>query len=73
MLDKEKKDNFSIKTVYAKEMEIRKELEKILRQAIEDVRDEINRKRNENQNIYKPQRKFNQHNALSSALNEGAI
>jgi len=31
MLDKEKKDNFTIKTIYSKEMEIRKELEKILR------------------------------------------
>lgn len=70
MLEKEKKDNFMVKTIYAKEMEIKKELEKILRQAIEDVREEINRKRNESQSIYKPQRKFNQ---LASALSEGAI
>jgi len=28
-------------------MEIKKELEKILRQSIEDVREEINRKRND--------------------------
>lgn len=31
MLEKEKKDNFMVKTIYAKEMEIKKELEKILR------------------------------------------
>jgi len=47
MLDVEKKNNFQIKTIYSTEMEIKKELEKILRQSIEDVREEINRKRND--------------------------
>ncbi len=39
--------------MYAKEMELRKQLESILRLSIEDVRDEINRKKNETQSIYK--------------------
>ena len=38
-------------------MEVRKELESTLRHSIEDVRDEINKKKNENQNIYKSLRK----------------
>jgi hypothetical protein len=33
--------------MYSKEMEIKKELENILRSSIEDVRDEINKKKNE--------------------------
>jgi hypothetical protein len=53
MIDLEKRSTFQIKTIYAKEMETKKELESILRQSIEDVRDEINRKKNETQNIYK--------------------
>jgi hypothetical protein len=39
--------------MYATEMEIRKQLESILRLSIEDVRDEITKKRNETQSIYK--------------------
>lgn len=39
--------------MYSAEMEIKKELESIIRLSIEDVREEIKRKRNETQNIYK--------------------
>ena len=53
MIDIEKKNNFHVRTLYSKEMEIKKELESILRQCIEDVRDEIQRKKNETQNMYK--------------------
>lgn len=47
MLELEKKNNFSIRTMYSKEMELKKELEKILRLSIDDVREEIEKKRNE--------------------------
>ena len=57
MVNTEKKNVFQIKTLYATEMEIRKQLESILRLSIEDVRDEITRKRNETQSIYKQLKK----------------
>lgn len=47
MMELEKKNNFTVRTMYSKEMEIKKELEKIVRTCIEDVREEIVRKRNE--------------------------
>jgi hypothetical protein len=53
MIVLEKKNNFSIRTLYAKEMEKRKELESLLRNSIDDVREEINRKKNESNSIYK--------------------
>lgn len=53
MIDLEKKSNFTLRTSYSKEMEMKKELESILRSCIEDVRDEIAKKKNETQNIYK--------------------
>ena len=49
----EKKNNFTIRTVYAKEMEKRKELDTLLRSCIDDVREEINKKRNETSSVYK--------------------
>jgi hypothetical protein len=57
MLDVEKKNNFSIRTLYSNEMEMKKELEKILRQSIDDVREEIDKKKNETQSIYKQVKK----------------
>jgi hypothetical protein len=53
MVDFEKKNTFQIKTMYSFEMEIKKQLESILRLSIEDVREEIKKKKNETQNIYK--------------------
>ena len=47
MIDIEKRNNFQVRTMYGKEMETKKELEKILRTCIEDVRDEISKKKNE--------------------------
>jgi hypothetical protein len=47
MVDYEKKNTFQIKTFYSTEMEIKKQLESILRLSIEDVRDEIKRKKGE--------------------------
>ena len=47
MIEIEKKNNFNVRTMYSKEMEIKKDLESILRQCIEDVRDEITKKKNE--------------------------
>jgi hypothetical protein len=61
----EKKNNFTIRTLYGKEMEKRKELESLLRNSIDDVREEINRKKNETNSIYK-----NSHNKqLARSLN----
>lgn len=47
MVEFEKKNTFQIKTMYSAEMEIKKELESVLRHSIEDVREEIKRKKNE--------------------------
>ena len=43
----EKKNNFSIRTMLSRELDLKKSLEKILRTSIDDVREEIDRKRNE--------------------------
>ena len=61
----EKKNNFTIRTVYAKEMEKRKELDTLLRSCIDDVREEINKKRNETSSVYKSQNK-----QLTRSLNQ---
>jgi hypothetical protein len=53
MIMLEKKNCFNVRTLYSKEMEGKKELEKIMRSCIEDVRDEITKKKSETQNIYK--------------------
>ena len=53
MIEIEKRNNFSVRTMYSKEMEIKKELEGVLRSCIEDVREEINKKKSETANIYK--------------------
>lgn len=52
IIDIEKKNSFTIRTMYFKEMEKRKELETVLKNCIEDVREEIQKKKNENVNIY---------------------
>ena len=52
-MELEKRNCFLIKTLYSKEMEVRKEIESVLRLSIEDVRDEINKKNNDTHNIYK--------------------
>lgn len=43
--------------MYSKEMEKRKELEAIVKGAIQDVREEIIKKKNENVNIYQSNNK----------------
>ena len=53
MIEMEKKNNFQIRTMYSKEMETKSELETIMRLCIEDVRDEIARKKQETQSYYK--------------------
>lgn len=45
-------------------MEVRKALEKILRTSIEDVREELNKKRNDNYNIYKSNKKTTGGNSI---------
>lgn len=65
LIDLEKKNCFQIKTLYSKEMETKKDLESILKRSIEDVREEISKKKNETQNIYK-QIKRNQLKVLNS-------
>ena len=52
IIDIEKKNSFTIRSMYFKEMEKRKELETVLKNCIEDVREEIQKKKNENVNIY---------------------
>ena len=47
MLDLEKKNNFQVRTMLSRELDTKKALEKIMRSSIDDVRDEIDRKRNE--------------------------
>lgn len=47
MIESEKKNHFQVKTLYSKEIEIKQKLENMLRQCIEDVRDEIAKKKSE--------------------------
>jgi len=57
MIELEKQNTFQIRTLYSKEMETKKQLENVVRFCIEDVREEIAKKKNETQNIYQQGRR----------------
>ena len=48
----EKKSLRMVRTMCSKEIEIKNQLEKILRQCVDDVKNEIGRKKSENKSIY---------------------
>lgn len=48
----EKKSLRMVRTMCSKEIEIKNNLEKVLRQCVEDVKAEIAKKRSENKSIY---------------------
>ena len=52
MMEAEKSNCFQLKTLYSREMESKKELERVLRLSIEDVREEINKKKGDS-GVYK--------------------
>jgi len=52
MINVEKKSLRLIRTMNSKEIESRNYLEKILRQCVDDVKNEIAKKRSENKSIY---------------------
>lgn len=52
MIDVEKKSLRMVRTTCAKEIETKNILEKVLRQCVDDVKNEIARKRSENKTIY---------------------
>jgi uncharacterized protein (UPF0335 family) len=51
-LEKEKQSIRHVKTQIAKEIKQKGELEKILRQCVDDVKNEITKKKNDNKSIY---------------------
>lgn len=53
MIEIEKWNNFEVWTLYAHEIESKKKLENILKFSIEDVRNEITKKKTEKSDIYK--------------------
>lgn len=53
MLALEKKSLRMVRTLSAKEIEVKNQLEKILRQCVDDVKQEIAKKRSENKSIYR--------------------
>lgn len=52
MLTTEKKSLRLVRTLCSKEIEVKNQLEKILRQCVDDVKTEIAKKRSENKSIY---------------------
>ena len=52
IIEVEKKNGFTLRTMYSKEMDKRAELENILKTCIDEVREEIQKKKNETANIY---------------------
>ena len=42
-----------VRTLCSKEIEVKKQLEKVLRQCVDDVKGEIAKKRSENKSIYR--------------------
>ena len=52
MIDVEKKSLRMVRTTCAKEIETKNILEKVLRQCVDDVKNEIAKKRSENKTIY---------------------
>lgn len=53
MLGNEKKSLRMVRTLCAKEIEVKNQLEKVLRQCVDDVKGEIAKKRSENKSIYR--------------------
>ena len=53
MLALEKKSLRMVRTLCAKEIEGKNQLEKILRQCVDDVKTEISKKRSENKSVYR--------------------
>ena len=53
MLALEKKSLRMVRTMCAKEIEGKNQLEKILRQCVDDVKTEISKKRSENKSVYR--------------------
>lgn len=53
MLASEKKSLRMVRTLCSKEIEVKNQLEKILRQCVDDVKQEIAKKRSENKSIYR--------------------
>lgn len=51
-LEREKQSIRHVKTQIAKEIKQKGELEKILRQCVDDVKNEITKKKNDNKSIY---------------------
>jgi len=51
-LEKEKRNLRFIKTMIASEIEQKNQLEKVLRQCVDDVKTEIYKKKNENKSVY---------------------
>ena len=52
MMEVEKKSLRMVRTLCSKEIEVKNCLEKILRQCVDDVKNEISKKRSENKTIY---------------------
>lgn len=52
MLNLEKKSLRMVRTMCSKEIEKKNYLEKVLRQCVDDVKNEIQKKRSENKSIY---------------------
>lgn len=53
MIATEKKSLRMVRTLCSKEIETKNQLEKILRQCVDDVKNEIAKKRSENKSIYR--------------------
>lgn len=52
ILEREKQNVRHVKTQIAKEIKLKSELEKVLRQCVDDVKHEITKKKNDNKSIY---------------------
>jgi hypothetical protein len=52
LLDNEKGSLRKIKTMYSTEIDIKNQLEKVLRKCVEDVKAEIVKKKSENKSVY---------------------
>jgi len=53
LIEQEKKNSFHVKTIYAQEMESKQELLRVMRLSIEDVREEIRKKKAETSKSYR--------------------
>jgi len=52
ILEREKQNIRHVKTQIAKEIKLKSELEKVLRQCVDDVKNEIVKKKNDNKSVY---------------------